>query len=59
LENEIIYVYDGLALHPDDFYQKEHRDIYAAMQSLWHARKTIDVVTLGDQLAKDGVLDAM
>jgi replicative DNA helicase len=59
LENEIIYVYDGLALHADDFYQKEHRDIYAAMQSLRSARKTIDVVTLGDQLAKDWVLDAL
>jgi replicative DNA helicase len=59
LENEIIYVYDWLALHADDFYQKEHRDIYAAMQSLRAARKTIDVVTLGDQLAKDGVLDTL
>ncbi len=52
-------MYDGLALHADDFYQKEHKDIYTAIQSLWASRKTIDVVTLGDQLAKDGVLDAL
>lgn len=57
IENEIIYVYDGVSLNPEDFYQKEHKDIYAAMQSLWHSRKTIDVVTLADQLSKDGVLD--
>lgn len=57
IENEIIYVYDGISVNPEDFYQKEHKDIYAAMQSLWHSRKTIDVVTLADQLSKDGVLD--
>ncbi len=59
LENEIVYVYDGLSLNAEDFYQKEHKDIYAAMQSLWSARKTIDVVTLADQLGKDGVLDSL
>jgi len=50
IENEIIYVYDGVSLNPEDFYQKEHKDIYAAMQTLWHSRKTIDVVTLANQL---------
>lgn len=59
IENELLYVYDGVALSSSDFYQKEHSDIYAAMQSLWHSRKTIDVVTLADQLTKDGVLDSV
>ena len=59
IENELLYVYDGVALWSSDFYQKEHSDIYAAMQSLWHSRKTIDVVTLADQLTKDGVLDSI
>lgn len=59
IENELIYVYDGLVLQAEDFYQKEHKDIYTAMQSLRHSRKTIDVVTLADQLWKDGVLDSL
>jgi replicative DNA helicase len=41
----------------EDFYQKEHSFIFKAIKTLWAARKTIDVLTLGDQLSKDGVLD--
>ncbi|HBB03786.1 TPA: hypothetical protein DCZ39_02665 [Patescibacteria group bacterium] len=33
--------------------------MYRGIKSLWAARKTIDVVTLADQLAKDAVLDAI
>lgn len=59
LENELLYVYDGMLLQPEDFYQKEHALIYKAVKALWTARKTIDVVTLADQLSRDGVLDVI
>jgi replicative DNA helicase len=46
-------------LTPEDFYQREHFYIYQGIKKLWAARKTIDVVTLADQLNKDGVLDTI
>jgi len=59
LENEMAYVYDAIVLQAEDFYQREHALIYAAMKWLWNGRKTIDVVTLANQLERDGVLDAI
>lgn len=59
LENELLYVYDGMALMPENFYQKEHILIFKAMKELWTARKTIDVLTLADQLWRNGVLDVI
>lgn len=59
MDNELMYFYDGAGLTPEDFYQREHFYIYRGIKSLWAARKTIDVVTLADQLAKDAVLDAI
>ncbi len=59
MDNEMMYYYDGLGLVPEDFYNKEHFYIYQGMKKLWWARKTIDVVTLADQLTKDAVLDAI
>jgi len=53
MDNELIYVYDGVALSPSDFYLKEHKDIYSAITSLRADRKTIDVLTLSDELSKD------
>jgi len=52
LDNENIYVLDGAAIVPNDFYQKEHITIMEAMTQLWSSRRTIDVVTLSDQLSK-------
>ena len=59
LENELLYVYDSMALDPKDFYKKEHALVYTAIKSMWNARRTIDVVTLADQLTKDNVLDVI
>jgi replicative DNA helicase len=47
-----MYILDGAALVNTDFYQKEHQTIMDAIQQLWTARRTIDVVTLSDQLTK-------
>lgn len=59
MDVELLYICDGLWLTPEDFYQKEHSFIFKWIKTLWAARKTIDVVTLADQLTKDGVLDVV
>ncbi len=57
LDNDNIYVLDGAALTHADFYQKEHSIIMEAMEELWTKRRTIDIVTLSDQLSKMWQLD--
>jgi len=59
LDNDLLYVYEWMVLVPEDFYQKEHKYIYAAVKELYAARTTIDVVTLADQLTKDKTLDVV
>lgn len=59
MDNELMYVYDAISLKPDDFYQKEHAFIFQWVHDLWGARKTIDVVTLTDQLQKNNTLDSI
>lgn len=54
-----MWIYDSDKLGYKDFYQKEHSFIYEAIQQLWTARKTIDVVTVSDQLSKNGNLDVI
>ena len=38
----------------DDFYMPEHREIWLAMQAMYLKSKSIDVVTLIDELTKSG-----
>ncbi|MBU0626377.1 hypothetical protein KKG31_06970 [Patescibacteria group bacterium] len=57
MENELMYVCEGITLIPEDFYNKEHAFIYKAIRDLWTSRKTIDVLTVADQLGKDDKLD--
>lgn len=59
MENELLYVYDGLALSPEDFYQKEHQLIHEAVKDLWSNKKTVDVLTLADQLTKNWNLEVV
>ena len=44
-------------LSPQDFYRKDHRLIFAAMQSLAHKGSPFDLVTLAETLEKLGKLD--
>lgn len=53
------WIYDADKLAYQDFYQREHAFIYEAIQQLWNARKTIDVVTLSGSAFKNGNLDAI
>lgn len=57
MDNETLWIYDGYNLEDKDFYQKEHAFIYKAIKELRNNRKTIDVVTLADQLSKEDKLD--
>lgn len=41
----------------DDFYLEEHKEIFSIMQSMYLKSKSIDVVTLVDELVRDGVYD--
>ncbi len=52
LDNDVMFVSDGLLMAPADFYQKEHSMIFEAMKELWGHRRTIDVITLADSLVK-------
>lgn len=44
-------------LSPDDFYDERHGKIYEAIVKLYEKNSPIDVLTLADQLNKDGWLD--
>ncbi len=59
MDNELMYYYDGILLTPEDFYQREHAYIYQAIKELRAARKTIDVLTVADQLQKNNLLDVV
>jgi len=54
-----MYILDSLSIFPNDFYTKEHMFIFEAMTQLRNNKKTIDVVTVGDQLTKNGNLDSI
>ena len=57
MDSETIWIYEWDKIEPNDFYQKAHQYIYAAIKKLRADRKTIDAVTVWDQLTKDGNLD--
>lgn len=57
LDNEVMWITEGAALQAKDFYVMENVLIFQAMQTLWINRKTIDVVTVSDQLEKNQKLD--
>ena len=46
-------------LQPADFYRQQHADIYESMLALHAQREPIDLVTLGDELARRERLDAI
>lgn len=59
MDTELLYICEGISLTPEDFYHKEHSFVFRWIKTLWAARKTIDVLTLADQLTKDGVIDVI
>ncbi|MDJ0646078.1 MAG: replicative DNA helicase [Flavobacteriaceae bacterium] len=46
-------------LHADAFYKQAHQDIFDAMFKLFNASEPIDLLTVSNQLRKDGKLDGI
>ena len=46
-------------LKPDDFYDPANREVYSAMFDMASASRTIDLVTLDEELSRRGKLDAV
>ncbi|WP_075342675.1 replicative DNA helicase [Tenacibaculum agarivorans] len=44
-------------LHPEAFYDRRHQEIYAAVYALFQNSEPIDLLTVSNQLRKDGKLD--
>jgi len=59
MDNETVWIFEGDGITWKDFYQKEHWMIYDAISQLWNDKKTIDVVTVSDQLSKNGNLESV
>lgn len=45
-------------LQPEDFYREAHRRIFAAVVKLTAANEAVDVITVGEELQRTGLLDA-
>lgn len=45
-------------LHPDDFYVAFHRRVYAAMLTIFERGGKIDPIMIGEELKRDGTLEA-
>lgn len=59
MDSETIWIFEWDGINSNDFYQKEHGMIYEAISQLWNDKKTIDVVTVSDQLSKNGNLESV
>ena len=59
MDNETIWVFEWDRINSNDFYQKEHGMIYEAIAQLWNEKKTIDPVTVSDQLSKNWNLESV
>ena len=59
MDSETVWIFEWDGIVPGDFYQKEHGMIYEAIVQLWNEKKTIDVVTVSDQLSKNWNLETI
>lgn len=59
IDNETVWVFEWDGIVPSDFYQKEHGMIYEAIIQLRNDKKTIDPVTVSDQLSKNWNLEGI
>lgn len=57
MDNNILDICDNISLWSKDFYAKEHQMIYEAIMMLKDAHKTIDAITVSDELSKKDLLD--
>ena len=57
LDNESIFICEWFAIKSDDFYLKEHQLLFESILEMFSNRKTIDIITLSDNLVKKWVLE--
>jgi len=58
LVDETLFTQAAERLTPDSFYSPRHRHVFAAMMSLFDAKKMIDPINVGEELKKDALLDS-
>ena len=56
LESKAITLVAGI-LRPEVFYTETNREIYAALQSMYHAGQVIDIMTIKEKFARRGKLE--
>ena len=49
----------GEDLDEEDFHHEPHRHLLKALKTVHEQKKTVDIVTVGEQLSKDKMLDAI
>ena len=59
MDSETVWIFEWDGIVPSDFYQKEHGMIYEAIAQLRNDKKTIDPVTVSDQLSKNWNLESV
>ncbi|MER3451768.1 MAG: replicative DNA helicase [Thermus sp.] len=59
LDSEILDGLEGLLPTPEAFYHEAHRKIFAAMQAIRARHLPVDLVTLSEELARRGELEAV
>ena len=57
LSRDAIGIVAERGLTPDDFYRPAHRHIYDAIRSLYSSAGPVDVVTVADELRRNGLLE--
>ena len=59
MDSETVRIFEWDGIVPSDFYQKEHGMIYEAIAQLRNDKRTIDPVTVSDQLSKNWNLESV
>lgn len=57
LSREVVGQVSELGLHVEHFYKPSHQHIYAAIRGLMATGQPVDVVTVADELRRNGLLD--
>ncbi|MBL7156505.1 MAG: replicative DNA helicase [Candidatus Pacebacteria bacterium] len=58
LEESVIYRVADILI-PNDFYKKNHQDIYAVMVELFQKGEPIDILTVGTRLSEKNILETI
>src|SRR6476661_10254847 len=57
LSRDVVNQVSELGLYVDHFYKPAHQHVYASIRGLMHNGQPVDVVTVADELRRNGLLD--